>query len=82
MPFHAHAALAAEAAQEVFAQKGASAFWEYHDLLFAAQAKDGLERPNLERLAWKLGVDLKRFGAAVTRAVAESELANGPATKP
>jgi protein-disulfide isomerase len=65
MPFHDHAALAAEAAQEVFAQKGAPTFWEYHDLLFAAQAKGELERPNLEKLAQKLGVDMKRFRAAL-----------------
>jgi protein-disulfide isomerase len=65
MPFHDNAALAAEAAQEVFAQKGAPSFWEYHDLLFAAQAKGGLERPNLEKLAQKLGVDMKRFRAAL-----------------
>jgi len=65
MPFHDNAALAAEAAQEVFAQKGAPTFWEYHDLLFAAQAKGGLERPNLEKLAQKLGVDMKRFRAAL-----------------
>jgi protein-disulfide isomerase len=65
MPFHDHAVLAAEAAQEVFAQKGAPTFWEYHDLLFAAQAKGGLERPNLEKLAQKLGVDMSRFRAAL-----------------
>ena len=65
MPFHDHAALAAEAAQEVFAQKGAPTFWEYHDLLFAAQAKGGLDRPNLEKLAQKLGADMKRFRAAL-----------------
>ena len=65
MHFHDNAALAAEAAQEVFAQKGAPTFWEYHDLLFAAQGKGGLERPNLEKLAQKLGVDMKRFRAAL-----------------
>ena len=65
MPFHDHAALAAEAALEVFAQKGAPAFWEYHDLLFAAQGKGGLERPNLEKLAQKLGTDMKRFREAL-----------------
>ena len=65
MPFHDHAALAAEAAQEVFAQKGAPAFWEYHDLLFAAQGKGGLERTNLEKLAQKLGLDMKRFREAL-----------------
>jgi protein-disulfide isomerase len=65
LPFHENAALAAEAAQEVFAQKGAPAFWAYHDLLFAAQTKGGLERANLERLAQKLGMDVKRFRSAL-----------------
>jgi protein-disulfide isomerase len=63
--FHEDAALAAEAAQEVFAQKGAVAFWKYHDLLFAAQSNDGLGRENLQKLARKFGVDGKRFRAAL-----------------
>jgi protein-disulfide isomerase len=63
--FHEDAALAAEAAQEVFAQKGAAAFWRYHDLLFAAQSEGGLGRDNLERLARQLGVDGRRFRAAL-----------------
>jgi len=63
--FHEDAALAAEAAQEVFAQKGAAAFWRYHGLLFAAQTEGGLGRANLEKLARKLGVDGKRFRAAL-----------------
>ena len=63
--FHEHAALAAEAAQEVFVQKGGSGFWRYHDLLFAAQTEGGLGRPQLEKLARKLGVDGKRFRLAL-----------------
>jgi protein-disulfide isomerase len=63
--FHEDAALAAEAAQEVFAQKGAAGFWRYHDLIFAAQTEGGLGRDNLEKLARKLGVDRKRFRAAL-----------------
>lgn len=65
LSFHEHAALAAEAAQEVFVQKGATAFWRYHDLLFAAQTEGGLGRPQLETLAAGLGVDLKLFRAAL-----------------
>jgi protein-disulfide isomerase len=65
LAFHEDAALAAEAAQEVFVQKGGAAFWRYHDLLFAAQSEGGLERANLEVLARRLGVDLKRFRAAL-----------------
>ncbi|HEY3234825.1 MAG TPA: thioredoxin domain-containing protein, partial [Polyangiaceae bacterium] len=41
LPFHDHAQLAAEAAQEVYAQKGDKAFWEYHDKLFASQEAPG-----------------------------------------
>jgi protein-disulfide isomerase len=63
--FHEDAALAAEAAQEVFAQKGAAAFWRYHGLLFAAQTEGGLGREMLEKLARKLGVDGKRLRAAL-----------------
>lgn len=65
LSFHDNAALAAEAAQEVFAQKGATAFWKYHDLLFEAQMVGGLGRPNLESLAKKTGVDMHRFRAAL-----------------
>jgi len=65
LTFHEDAALAAEAAQEVFAQKGASAFWRYHGLLFAAQLQGGLGRENLEKLARKLGVDARRFRSAL-----------------
>ncbi len=65
LAFHEDAALAAEAAQEVFAQKGAGAFWRYHDLLFAAQTEGGLRRPQLEKLARRLGVDGRRFRAAL-----------------
>jgi protein-disulfide isomerase len=66
LPFHKEAPLAAEAAQEVFAQRGTAAFWRYHDALFEAQGKpDGLTRPNLEVLAQKEGVVLRRFQAAM-----------------
>lgn len=66
LPFHEHAQLAAEAAQEALAQRGNAGFWAYHDLLFAAQSEeDGLTRGNLERLASKLGLDMTRFDAAL-----------------
>lgn len=66
LPFHEHAQLAAEASEEVLAQKGVAAFWSYHDLLFEAQSETGgLERDNLTRLAVTLGVDPQRFMAAL-----------------
>jgi protein-disulfide isomerase len=66
LPFHKDAQLAAEASEEVLAQKGVAAFWSYHDLLFEAQSEpDGLGRDNLTRLALTLGIDLPRFEAAL-----------------
>lgn len=66
LPFHAHAQLAAEASEEVLAQKGNDAFWKYHDALFEAQSEEsGLSRPNLELLAEGLGLDMTRFKAAL-----------------
>jgi protein-disulfide isomerase len=66
LPFHQHAQLAAEASEEVLAQKGVAAFWSYHDMLYAAQGEDGgLERVNLDAMADKLGLDMARFKAAL-----------------
>jgi protein-disulfide isomerase len=65
LAFHEDAPLAAEAAREVFVQKGERAFWKYHDLLFAAQTQTGLDRENLEKLAKKVGADMKRFREAL-----------------
>lgn len=66
LPFHENAEPAAEAAQEVLAQQGSIGFWAYHDLLFAAQSEEGgLSRDNLGRMASKLGIDMKRFDAAL-----------------
>jgi protein-disulfide isomerase len=67
LPFHSNAALAAEASMEAFAQKGDAGFWAYADLLWAAQGGDGLERPSLEHLAAKAGLDVDRFRAALDR---------------
>jgi protein-disulfide isomerase len=64
LPFHNNAKLAAEAAQEVFAQAGSDKFWKYHDLLFANQR--ALERENLEKFAQQVGgINLARFKKAL-----------------
>ncbi len=83
LPFHEHAQLAAEASEEVLAQKGPTFFWDYHDALFEAQGEPaGLSRDNLGRLAFKLGVDMARFDAALDKHVhaakvsADATLAN------
>ncbi|HEY3499975.1 MAG TPA: thioredoxin domain-containing protein [Polyangiaceae bacterium] len=66
LPFHKDAPLAAEAAQEAFAQKGNAGFWAMHDKLFEAQGGEGgLERANLEKLAGEIGLDVAKFKAAL-----------------
>ena len=65
LSFHADAALAAEAAQEAFAQGGDAGFWKYHDVLFQNQKAIG--RADLERHARELGLDMARFNAALDR---------------
>jgi protein-disulfide isomerase len=54
---HAHAELAAEAAEAAGAQ---GKFWPMHDLLFEHQ--DALESKDLLKYAAAIGLDVKRFG--------------------
>lgn len=66
LPFHQNAPLAAEAAQEIYTQKGDKAFWEYHDKLFAGQKSPGLGREALEKYASEIaGVDMAKFKKAL-----------------
>ncbi len=66
LPFHKDAPLAAEAAIEVYRQKGDTAFWKYHEKLFAGQKSPGLSRQNLEQYAVEIGgIDLDEFQAAL-----------------
>jgi protein-disulfide isomerase len=58
LPFHQFAKGAAEAAMAANAQ---SKFWEMHDKLFANQRN--LDRPDLERYAAELNLDMNRFRA-------------------
>lgn len=75
LPFHKHAQLAAEASEEVLAQKGVAAFWAYHDMLYEAQSEpDGLERVNLDTLADKLGLDMARFTAALDQHIHQAKV--------
>ena len=46
LPFHKNAPMAAEAAQEVFAQKGSAAFWTFHDAIFSS---DGVDEARTDR---------------------------------
>ncbi|HEY4104473.1 MAG TPA: thioredoxin domain-containing protein [Polyangiaceae bacterium] len=67
LPFHKNAPLAAEAAQEVFAQKGAAAFWTFHDKVFNADGDDTArtDRASLEKIAQEMGVDMDKFKNAL-----------------
>jgi protein-disulfide isomerase len=63
LPFHADAALAAEAAREAFSQRSHAGFWQMHDLLFANQ--HALGRSYLEQYAESMGLDMARFRRAL-----------------
>jgi protein-disulfide isomerase len=63
LPFHIHAADAAAAAMEAFAQRGDAGFWAMHDLLFENQRDLG--RDDLERYAAAIGLDVARFRRAL-----------------
>jgi protein-disulfide isomerase len=66
LPMHPDAQLAAEAAHEVFVQKGSEGFSKMRELLFKHQSDiDGLKRTQLEAYAATVGVDLKKFGKAL-----------------
>ena len=66
LPFHKDAPLASEAAQEAFQQKGNAGFWKMHEKLFEAQGGEGgIERPNLEKIAQEIGLDMDKFKAAL-----------------
>ena len=60
LPFHKEAPLAAEASQAAHEQ---GKFWEYHDKLFSNQQQ--LKRPELEKYATEVGLDLAKFKAAL-----------------
>ncbi len=63
LPMHPDAPLAAEAAREVLAQKGAAGFWTFHDTLFANQ--NALGRDELLRYAAAQKVDVTTLTAAL-----------------
>ena len=60
LPFHQHAAEAAEAAMAANAQ---GKFWPMHDKLFANQ--QALDRPSLDKYAQELGLNMSKFKAAM-----------------
>src|SRR3954465_10585273 len=60
LPFHADAPLAAEAA---VAAEQQGKFWEMHDKMFTNQ--QNIKRPDLEKYAQELGLDMGKFKAAL-----------------
>ncbi|HJL19352.1 MAG TPA: thioredoxin domain-containing protein, partial [Sandaracinaceae bacterium LLY-WYZ-13_1] len=64
LPFHQNAMPAAEAAREVFLQRGNRAFWEFHDLLFDHQR--ALTEDRIVELADRVrGVNARRVRRAL-----------------
>jgi protein-disulfide isomerase len=60
LPFHNNAMMAAEAAE---AARDQGKFWQMHDKMFANQG--ALDRPNLEKYAQELGLDMGKFKSAL-----------------
>jgi protein-disulfide isomerase len=69
LPFHQDAPLAAEAALAADAQ---GKFWEMHDKLFANQAN--IKRPDLEKYAGELGLDMNKFKAYLDASSGKSKI--------
>jgi protein-disulfide isomerase len=73
LPFHQNAMPAAEASAEVFHQRGAEAFWQYHDTLFAHQQE--LDRAHLEQFAQEIpGINMTAFRAALDNHTHQAEI--------
>jgi len=63
LPFHEHAELAAEAANEAYVQGGDTAFYRMYELLYDAQRT--LDDDTIARVAGEVGLDMTRFQAAI-----------------
>ena len=73
LPFHQNAMPAAEAAMEVFHQRGAAAFWQYHDTLFSHQQE--IDRAHLEQYAQEIpGINMTAFRAALDNHTHQAEI--------
>jgi protein-disulfide isomerase len=69
LDFHKNAPLASQASMAAANQ---GKFWEYHDLLFANQK--ALQRPDLERYAEQLGLNMDKFRADIDSPIALKQL--------
>jgi protein-disulfide isomerase len=76
LPFHNNAHIAAEAS---LAAKAQGKFWQMHEKLFANQ--QALDRPNLEKYAQEIGLDMNKFKADLDsgkwKAKVDQEMAEG-----
>lgn len=71
LPFHEHARLAAAAALEAFAEQGNAGFWRMHDAIFEGADPN---RGVLVVYARRIGLDAKRFEAALDRGTHEAAI--------
>jgi len=71
LPFHQDAPLASEAAVAAEAQ---GKFWQMHDKLFANQ--QNLKRPDLEKYAQEIGLDVGKFKEALDKGTGKARIAS------
>ena len=72
LPMHPDAPLAAQAGREAMQQRGAQGFWALHDVLFKDQHK--LARTDLDDAARAVGLDMRRWSAALDTAAHAGEV--------
>jgi protein-disulfide isomerase len=66
LPHHPHAELAAVAGVLVYRTRGGAAFWRFHDAVFEAAPRSGLDQTIIEYLASREGVAPAHLRAAVS----------------
>jgi protein-disulfide isomerase len=66
LPHHPHAELAAVAGVLVYRARGGAAFWRFHDAVFEAAPRSGLDQTIIEYLASQEGVPPTHLRAAVS----------------
>jgi protein-disulfide isomerase len=72
LPMHPDAPLAAQAAREAYAQKGAAGFWAMHDKMLGDRQK--LKREDLDGYAKALKLDMDKWKTALDNASHASEI--------
>jgi protein-disulfide isomerase len=72
LPMHQDAPLASQAGREAYAQKGPSAFWAFHDKMFANQQK--IKRDDLDGYAKEMNLDMTKWAAALDGSTHTAEI--------